>query len=162
MRRDGLEWAFTDKQEYLSTPIFSPDWGADEELLLISGLITYGLGNWLEVAGYIGTRTKEECEQHYYEVFLGVGLDGKELNQMKKDDEETRLDKGESEHVAEERKRKREFMPVSIRGREWITCPLTLQPMGVHFEIDQEEWQTRKKARIEEMRKPQSEYPYHA
>ncbi|KAI9632507.1 uncharacterized protein MKK02DRAFT_20124, partial [Dioszegia hungarica] len=87
-------------EEYLSTPIFSPDWGADEELLLISGLITFGLGNWLEVAGYIGTRTKEECEKHYYEVFLG--------------------------------------------------------PMNAEFSVDADEWQARKKARIEEMRKPQT------
>lgn len=105
-------------QEYLSTPIFSPDWGADEELLLISGLITFGLGNWLEVAGYIGTRTKEECEKHYYEVFLGVPLEDGTGGSIHKETAE--LDaKDESQEKAvttsQEGKRKREFMPVCFR-----------------------------------------------
>ena len=60
-------------QEQHSQPIFTAEWGADEELLLISGLILNGLGNWMEVAGHIGTRTKEECQAHYEEVYLGVG-----------------------------------------------------------------------------------------
>jgi hypothetical protein len=40
------------------------------ELLLISGLQTYGLGNWAEVADYVGTRLKEDCERHYTETYL--------------------------------------------------------------------------------------------
>jgi hypothetical protein len=40
------------------------------------------------------------------------------------------------------------------------------QPMGAEFNVDLEEWQARKKARIEEMRKPQSKllwpYGYHS
>ena len=42
----------------------------DRELLLISGLQTYGLGNWAEVADYVGTRLKEDCERHYTETYL--------------------------------------------------------------------------------------------
>jgi len=38
--------------------------------LLISGLQTYGLGNWAEVADYVGTRLKEDCEKHYTETYL--------------------------------------------------------------------------------------------
>jgi transcriptional adapter 2-alpha len=87
-------------------PIFSPDWGADEEMLLISGLVTYGLGNWLEVAGHVGTRTKEECERHYLEVYLGVGANGGDLHV----EEDVQVDGVEQAT----RKRKREFMPVSI------------------------------------------------
>ena len=29
--------------------LFSPDWGADEELLLLEGIEMFGLGNWTEV-----------------------------------------------------------------------------------------------------------------
>lgn len=118
-----------DEQEYLSTPIFSPDWGADEELLLISGLITFGLGNWLEVAGYIGTRTKEECEKHYYEVFLGVGLDGRELprkgEERKSEVKVERSGDVEMEGGEEGQKRKREFMPVCQlhHAHEYIAVP---------------------------------------
>jgi hypothetical protein len=72
-----------DHQEPLTTPIFDPEWGADEEILLISGLITYGLGNWLEVAAYIGTRTKEDCERHYCQTFLGCTPDGQPYDREK-------------------------------------------------------------------------------
>ncbi len=40
------------------------------ELLLITGLQTYGLGNWADVAEQVGTRTKEDCERHYIETYL--------------------------------------------------------------------------------------------
>lgn len=90
-----------DMQEQHSQPIFSADWGADEELLLISGLILNGLGNWAEAAGHVGTRTKEECERHYLEVFLGVGEAEMKENGMEVD-----------ETINGFRKRRREFMPV--------------------------------------------------
>ncbi|KAK4705981.1 transcriptional adapter 2-alpha, partial [Phenoliferia sp. Uapishka_3] len=51
-------------------PIFTADWGADEELLLIEGAEMYGLGNWADISDHIGGRTKEECEDHYREVYL--------------------------------------------------------------------------------------------
>jgi transcriptional adapter 2-alpha len=65
----------------------------------------------MEVAGYIGTRTKEECEKHYYTVFLGVGLDGKELLPEKG---VTQADHGGDMVMGAQDglKRKREFMPV--------------------------------------------------
>lgn len=53
-----------------SFPIFAPDWGADEELLLVEGAEMYGLGNWADMAEYVGARTKEECEQHYQAIYL--------------------------------------------------------------------------------------------
>ncbi|KAJ1719695.1 Transcriptional adapter ada2 [Coemansia erecta] len=52
-------------------PIFTEDWSADEELLLIDGLRQFGMGNWKDAAEHVGTRTKEECEQHYMEVYVG-------------------------------------------------------------------------------------------
>ena len=39
----------------LSFPILSHDWGADEELLLLESVETYGLGNWTEVRDHFQT-----------------------------------------------------------------------------------------------------------
>lgn len=55
-------------------PIFHPEWGADEELLLIQGCETFGLGNWQDIADHIGNRSKEEVEKHYTEVYLDSEL----------------------------------------------------------------------------------------
>lgn len=51
-------------------PIFDPDWGADEELLLIEGAESQGLGNWQDIADHIGGRSKEEVEAHYKKIYL--------------------------------------------------------------------------------------------
>ncbi|KDQ55691.1 hypothetical protein JAAARDRAFT_48581 [Jaapia argillacea MUCL 33604] len=56
--------------ELHSYPIFSEDWGADEELLLLEGVSLQGLGNWQAIAEHIGTRTKEEVEEHYNSVYV--------------------------------------------------------------------------------------------
>ncbi|KAH9824197.1 transcriptional adapter 2-alpha [Melampsora americana] len=57
--------------EQYSTPIFTEDWGADEELLLIEACQTYGLGNWADIADHVGNgRTKEEVAKHYEDVFI--------------------------------------------------------------------------------------------
>ncbi|ODQ63486.1 transcriptional adaptor 2 [Nadsonia fulvescens var. elongata DSM 6958] len=51
-------------------PIFTEDWGADEELLLIEGAETLGLGNWHDIADHIGARSKEDVDKHYTQVYL--------------------------------------------------------------------------------------------
>lgn len=51
-------------------PIFDEDWGADEELLLIEGCQTLGLGNWQDVADFIEGRSKEEVGEHYEKYYL--------------------------------------------------------------------------------------------
>lgn len=51
-------------------PIFDEDWGADEELLLIQGCETFGLGNWQDISDHIGNRFKDEVAKHYFEVYL--------------------------------------------------------------------------------------------
>ncbi|KAF7338508.1 Transcriptional adapter 2 [Mycena venus] len=56
--------------EFNSYPIFSPDWGADEELLLIKGIASHGLGNWKKIAEHVGTQTKEEVEKHYNSAYV--------------------------------------------------------------------------------------------
>ncbi|CEP63688.1 chromatin-binding transcription regulator ADA2 LALA0_S09e00276g [Lachancea lanzarotensis] len=53
-----------------SYPILSADWGADEEVALIKGSQTLGLGNWQDVADHIGSRSKEEVEEHYISYYL--------------------------------------------------------------------------------------------
>ncbi|MBW0469819.1 hypothetical protein O181_009534 [Austropuccinia psidii MF-1] len=86
-----------------SIPIFTEDWGADEELLLIDACQTYGLGNWSDIADHVGNgRTKEEVERHYLDVFIGS------------DD-------------------------------------YPLPPMDVRIDMDQDEFQARKKRRLEEV-----------
>ncbi|KAI8988156.1 hypothetical protein BDF20DRAFT_854172 [Mycotypha africana] len=51
-------------------PIFSEDWDADEELLLIEAAEKNGIGNWQAIAEYVGTKGKAECEQHYLDVYV--------------------------------------------------------------------------------------------
>ncbi len=69
--------------EQHSYPIFSDDWGADEELLLIGGAETYGLGNWQCIAEHIGGRSKEEVGKHYFDIY--VNSDQYPLPEMNKD-----------------------------------------------------------------------------
>ncbi|KAJ3800686.1 hypothetical protein GGU11DRAFT_814596 [Lentinula aff. detonsa] len=56
--------------EISSQPIFSEDWGADEELLLVKGIASHGFGNWKKIAEAVRTHTKEECAAHYNEVYI--------------------------------------------------------------------------------------------
>ncbi|KAI1642363.1 transcriptional adaptor-like protein [Daldinia loculata] len=57
--------------EQNSFPIFDRDWGADEELLLLEGCETYGLGSWADIADHIGGyRHKDEVRDHYLKVYV--------------------------------------------------------------------------------------------
>ena len=56
--------------EQHATPVFCPDWGVDEELLLIDGCQLYGVGNWMDIADHVGNRTKEEVEKHFVDVYI--------------------------------------------------------------------------------------------
>ncbi|KAF8947253.1 Transcriptional adapter ada2, partial [Haplosporangium bisporale] len=56
--------------EQHSFPIFDVDWGADEELLLIEGADNFGIGNWQDIADHVGSKTREECEAHYLQVYV--------------------------------------------------------------------------------------------
>jgi hypothetical protein len=40
------------------------------ELFLIEGVAQQGLGNWQAVAEHVGTRTREEVEEHYNTVYI--------------------------------------------------------------------------------------------
>ncbi|KAF2662649.1 transcriptional adaptor 2 [Lophiostoma macrostomum CBS 122681] len=57
--------------EQHSIPIFTEDWGADEELALLEGAETYGLGSWADIADHIGGyRSKDEVRDHYIETYI--------------------------------------------------------------------------------------------
>lgn len=52
-------------------PIYTEDWGADEELLLLEGAEIYGLGSWADIADHVGGyRTKEEVRDHYIDTYI--------------------------------------------------------------------------------------------
>ncbi|KAF2113422.1 transcriptional adapter 2 [Lophiotrema nucula] len=86
--------------EQHSIPIFVDDWGADEELAMLEGADTYGLGSWADIADHIGGfRTKDEVRQHYYDTFIEsskfplpehASPEDKELNQIPRDVFQTR------------------------------------------------------------------------
>lgn len=56
--------------DHVTTPIFTSDWGADEELLLLEAIEMYGLGNWSDVSDHVGQKSKHQCEEHYHEIYL--------------------------------------------------------------------------------------------
>ncbi|GLI66472.1 hypothetical protein VaNZ11_010315 [Volvox africanus] len=56
--------------ENLSFPIYHPDWGADEEILLLEAIDQYGLGNWVGVSEHVGGKTPAQCCQHYFAVYI--------------------------------------------------------------------------------------------
>jgi transcriptional adapter 2-alpha len=54
----------------LSSPLFKGGWEVAEELALLEGIDLYGFGNWKAVSIHIGSRTAEECSQHYSEIYF--------------------------------------------------------------------------------------------
>ena len=57
--------------EQHSIPIYTEDWGADEELLLLEGAEIYGLGSWADIADHIGGyRYREEVRDHYVDTYI--------------------------------------------------------------------------------------------
>ena len=57
--------------EQHSLPVFTEEWGADEELQMLEGAEVYGLGSWADIADHIGGyRTKEEVRDHYISTYI--------------------------------------------------------------------------------------------
>ncbi|KAI8931292.1 hypothetical protein NX059_011636 [Plenodomus lindquistii] len=57
--------------EQHSIPIYTEDWGADEELALLEGAETYGLGSWADIADHIGGyRERDEVRDHYINTYV--------------------------------------------------------------------------------------------
>lgn len=68
--KDHKPWHDYQVIEQNTYPIFDEDWGADEEMMLIQGCETFGLGNWQDIADHIGNRSKDEVAKHYNDVYL--------------------------------------------------------------------------------------------
>ncbi|VVC94927.1 unnamed protein product [Leptidea sinapis] len=52
-------------------PLFDNcNWSAKEESRLLSALSIYGFGNWEEIAKYVHTRSKLECQEHYKKYYI--------------------------------------------------------------------------------------------
>ncbi|PON46048.1 Transcriptional adaptor [Parasponia andersonii] len=51
-------------------PLICPDWNADEETLLLEGIGMYGFGNWNEVAEHVGTKSRQQCIDHYNAIYM--------------------------------------------------------------------------------------------
>jgi len=50
--------------------IYDEDWGADEELILVDLCEQYGLGNWEQISENLGSKTKKECQEHYFDIYV--------------------------------------------------------------------------------------------
>ncbi|KAI5330742.1 hypothetical protein L3X38_020868 [Prunus dulcis] len=56
---------------FIFPPLICPDWNADDENTASGGQPKcIGLGNWAEVAEHVGTKSKEQCIEHYTNVYL--------------------------------------------------------------------------------------------
>ena len=54
----------------LTSPIYSDGWRADEELLLIEGCESQGMGNWEDIAEHVGAKDQWQCQDHYLSIYL--------------------------------------------------------------------------------------------
>jgi transcriptional adapter 2-alpha len=61
------DYRVIDTQQY---PVYVDDWSYEEEQLLLEGLQVLGMGNWIGVASYIGSKTPDECKEHYIKVYI--------------------------------------------------------------------------------------------
>ncbi|KAJ6243995.1 transcriptional adapter 2-alpha [Anaeramoeba flamelloides] len=61
-----------DYQVFVSAkePIYQKKWTYEEELTLLEGFDRVGFGNWEGIAKIIKTKTKDECKQHFEQVYL--------------------------------------------------------------------------------------------
>lgn len=54
----------------LDFPLYEADWRADEELLLLEAVESNGMGAWLDIADQIGSKSAQDCENHYRKLYL--------------------------------------------------------------------------------------------
>ena len=57
-------------KDTLNYPVLDIQWGADEELKLLDGIDMYGMGNWADIADFLGTKTLQEVERHYLQTYI--------------------------------------------------------------------------------------------
>ena len=51
-------------------PLFSEDWDAHDEILLLLGIKMLGIGNWNEISNVVKTKSALDCEVHYINVYI--------------------------------------------------------------------------------------------
>lgn len=51
-------------------PVYTADWRADEELLLLEGCEQFGVGNWKDISDHIGSKEPAACEDHFHKIYL--------------------------------------------------------------------------------------------
>ena len=55
----------------LNFPLLVRDWTAQQEVMLIQGIMKCGLGNWSDISEqFVKIKTPEECEDHYFSVIM--------------------------------------------------------------------------------------------
>ena len=37
---------------------------------MLEAIDMYGIGNWVDCADHVGTKTKDECETHYFLIYF--------------------------------------------------------------------------------------------
>ena len=58
--------------ERLDFPLITSDWSAREELSLLDGIETHGIGNWVEVKSVVGSKDQAQCQYHYYANYINT------------------------------------------------------------------------------------------
>lgn len=120
--------------EQHSYPIFAPDWGADEELLLLEGAETYGLGSWADIAEHIGGgRDKDEVKQHYIDTY--INSPNFPLPELCDPNNNTGLDKISREEMQARKKRRIEakkaaVKEMSVKGKPSASVPACHEVTG--------------------------------
>ncbi|KAI5133674.1 transcriptional adapter 2-beta [Nematocida ausubeli] len=63
---------YTHKYRVIKSLLFeadTPGWQMIEELLFVDGLIVHGVGNWDDIAAYVGRKTPQEVKEHFVDIF---------------------------------------------------------------------------------------------
>ena len=55
--------------DWMNWPIFTKDWAAIEEILLLKALSTSGIDNWEETTNLLSLKSPERIENHYYTFY---------------------------------------------------------------------------------------------
>ena len=53
----------------LSESLLCKDWRVIDELLLLNGVITFGIGNFEDIASILSPKTENEVKKHFFELF---------------------------------------------------------------------------------------------
>lgn len=125
--------------EQHATPVYCPDWGVDEELLLIDGCQLYGVGNWADIADHIGNRTKEEVQRHFIDVYI-EGKNGTPSGEARA---QKAVDAWRENHACDP----------EFQGEEPL--PIVGPDQDFHADISPDEFQLQRRQRIEQLRASQ-------